>query len=215
MEDLLPKTGYRARIMNAVKHDKNHPVNNGVKMQAHHLVSAKGVQLAGMGQKLAALGYEINVLENLILLPSTLQGACYLRVQLHRSDHSYHDDEHPRSYHEEVKVRLQKLVDFLKSCEGCDGYDQEKNRKKLQSKIDKVSGKIAEAIGEFEVPLTRIFFHFNENSRVGCGNSDTIDGHKGHECSVERMHRNHNSVWQKNENITFNISGRYRLRVGR
>lgn len=215
MEDLLPKTGYRARIINAVKHDKNHPVNNGVKMQAHHLVSAKGVQLAGMGARLVALGYDINVLENLILLPSTLQGACYLRVQLHRSDHSYHDDEHPRSYHEEVKVRLQKLVEFLKSCGGCDGSDQDKTRKKVQSRIDKISEKIAEKIGEFDVPLTRIYAHFKEDSDVGCGNSDSIDGHSGHRCSVERMHRNHNAVGRKNENITLQMSDAYRLRVGK
>src|SRR5690606_37771760 len=119
-EPLLEKTKYRTTIINAVKNDTGHPHNHNMKMQAHHLVSAKGVQLAQMGRKLEQLGYNINVLENLVLLPSTLQGACHLKVQLHRGDHTHEDDDHPISYHRKVKAEITTLERFLDECDNCE-----------------------------------------------------------------------------------------------
>lgn len=215
MEDLLPKTVYRARIEKAVKQDAGHPINNGIAMQAHHLLSAKGVQLAAMGKRLEALGYNINVLENLVLLPSTLQGACYLKVQLQRGNHGYHDDDHPRSYHEEVKVRIQKLRKFIKDCESCESRSQqERTRKKVQDKMDKVSLKLLEMIVEFKIPLTSIFLSFRPESEVGCPNADNVSAHSDHACSSERNHLQNQSAGQKNEKITYSSNAQYQLRVG-
>ncbi len=215
MEDILPKTGYRARIEKAVKNDAGHPINNGIAMQAHHLLSAKGVQLAAMGKKLEALGYDINVLENLVLLPCTLQGACYLKVQLHRGNHGYHDDDHPRSYHEEVKARIQKLRKYLKDCESCESRsDRERTQKKVQDKMDKVSLKLLELIIDFKIPLTRIFLSFHPESEIGCSNADNISDHSEDSCYSERNHLQNQSTEQKNEKIDYRHNTQYQLRIG-
>lgn len=210
MEDLLPKTGYRARIMNAVKHDKNHPVNNGVKMQAHHLVSAKGVQLAGMGNDLKQLGYNINVLENLVLLPSTLDAACHMRVQLHRGDHNDADDEHPLAYHERVKIELAKLEKFMDSCKGCSSQAQmDENRKRVQSKLDQKSKVILILIEKFQVKLSRIGKDFRHGD-IGCAGRENVGDNPLGSCPHDRDHFLSEASGLKN-----GVPKEYSLRTGK
>ena len=210
MEDLLPKTGYRARIEKAVKNDAGHPINNGIAMQAHHLLSAKGVQLAAMGKRLEALGYDINVLENLVLLPCTLQGACHLKVQLHRGNHTYEDDDHPESYHKRVKMRLEDLKDFIDDCKTCDSQSN-----KLQKHLDKLSRKMLSDIENFKTPLTSIFKNYKPDSNIGCSNSDTVGASGTMACEVERNHLHQQGDGQKTEDISFKGSVPYKLKVGR
>jgi len=38
-------TLYRDTILNAVESDKHHPIHNGLDMQAHHIISSKGVKI--------------------------------------------------------------------------------------------------------------------------------------------------------------------------
>jgi len=63
---------YRDTILSAVSADAGHPINNDIDMQAHHLISAKGVKDSEMGSQLKSMGYDINVLKNLVLIPCTL-----------------------------------------------------------------------------------------------------------------------------------------------
>src|SRR5690606_11536965 len=134
-ETLLEKTGYRRKIVKAVKNNPSHPIHHNIEMQAHRLISSKGVQMAGMGRQLAGLGYDINVLENLVLLPSSLQGACHLKVQLHRGDHKYTDDDHPFSYHEVVMIEVRGHRKMLASCKGCD--DPNETQRRVQKEVNK------------------------------------------------------------------------------
>ncbi|WP_143697270.1 AHH domain-containing protein, partial [Vibrio vulnificus] len=171
---------YRTRLLNAI--GEEHPIYHGIDMQAHHIISRKGVELSGLGWKLEALTYHINNIENLVFIPCTLAGACHLGVQLHRGDHTYHDDEHPRCYHVEVSDRIKRLEETMdKRCE---------KGKPIQSLIDKESVKILKAIDNFEIPLTSIFRTFKPETvnTIGCGNAKTIKTHSKEKCKASRIH---------------------------
>ena len=49
-------------------------------MQAHHVLSGEGVRQSKIGARLVKWRYDINTEKNLVFIPSTLQGACYLGV---------------------------------------------------------------------------------------------------------------------------------------
>ena len=107
---------YLKRIKDAIEGDKAHPRHNGVKMQAHHAISAEGMKLSGLGKKIEKFGYDINLLSNLVFIPCTLQGACYLGVQPHRGNHTavisqddYDDDLEPKNYHKLISSRIKNL----------------------------------------------------------------------------------------------------------
>lgn len=108
-----------------------HPRNQGVTMQAHHVISAKSVVLAGLKDRLEDFGYDINVANNLVFIPSTLQGACLLQVQPHRGDHSAVDaadidGNRDDTYHEKVRDRLKKVLPKLERECGKPGVDMKK-----------------------------------------------------------------------------------------
>lgn len=210
MEELLPKTGYRTRIENAVKHDPSHPLNNGVKMQAHHLVSAKGVQLASLGNDLKQLGYDINVLENLVLLPYTLQAACHMRVQVHRGDHKDSDKEHPFTYHERVKRELAVLKKTIDDCKGCTNAAlAESNRKRLQAEVNQKSKKMLVLIEKNRIKLSRISKDFDEGE-PGCMGRRALGDKPLHTCPYDRNHNDDASAGFKTA-----LSTHYALKVGR
>lgn len=214
---MLKKTGYRRKVMAVAERMLWHPVNKGVKMQAHHLVSAKGVDIAGLSNKLEHLGYDINVLDNIVLIPSTLQGACHLKCQLHRGNHttvnepgdSSNDDEHPVSYHMKVRQYLDGIKDDLKDGDLCDD-----NKRKIQRNIDKISVKMLKKINDFAIPLTDIATHFKSQGNRGCCNKDSVGEARlsSQNCSVERNHEERQASSQRKENITIGAQT-YRLKV--
>lgn len=208
-EALLEKINYRDRIMKAVQDDREHPVNNGVKMQAHHLLSAKGVQLASLGADLKQLGYDINVLENLVLLPYTLQAACHMQVQLHRGDHKDSDKDHPFTYHERVKIELVKLEKFIDSCKGCGSAAQaEINRKRIQAKLDQKSKILLLLIEKHKVRLTSISRDFKKDG-IGCGGRNSVGERAMDGCPHSRDHANDHDA-----GFSGAIPRNYKLKVG-
>lgn len=219
-EHLLPKKKYRERVLKAIKADTSHPYHHGVKMQAHHLVSAKGVQNAGVGKKLEALGYDINDLNNIVLIPSTLQGACHLKTQLHRGDHSFalsdDDNDHPRTYHRAIQKKLTAIERFLDDCGRCNSEAAAAaTQRKVQNKVDKISKDVCDLINDFTLPLTRIYGSFEPESKTGCANVDKAGDHKdGNHCDVERNHFQQQANTQKSESITYRPLNNYKIRVG-
>lgn len=175
---------YRGTIMEAVSNDEDHPVNKGIEMQAHHLISAKGITDSGLSDKLESMGYKINALKNLALIPCTLKGACHLGVQLHRGNHTFHDDEHPRSYHKEVIERLIALEQEMDN--KC------RKNKPIQGLLNKESAKILNMIVKFRLPLTKIFLSFDfdgVHKHVGCSNSDSLPAYDvSSNCVSDRNH---------------------------
>ncbi len=172
---------YRDRILRAVALDRGHPIHHGIAMQAHHVISAKGVSMSGLGPSLKAQGFDINELKNLVLIPCTLQGACHLGVQLHRGNHTYHDDEHPRSYHLEVSDRIKKLENKM------DDYCARK--KSVQGLLNSQSKKILKAVSDFKLPLTAIFESFKVGNSTGCANATNVGAHnKNISCVLDRNH---------------------------
>ena len=191
---------YRDTILSAVNTDSNHPINNGIDMQAHHLMSAKGVKDSELGSQLKSMGYDINVLKNLVLIPCTLPGACHLGVQLHRGNHTFEDDNiHPRSYHREVTERIRALESEMdKKCS---------KNKPIQGLINKESAKILNLVNKFKLPLTKIYFAFETSGQykdIGCANTKKIPDHnKDNRCNSDRHH------------FTTIPQNTYTLRVGR
>lgn len=219
---------YLKRIKAAIEGDKDHPRNNGVQMQAHHVISATGMKLSGLADKIEDYGYDINLLANLAFIPCTLQGACYLGVQPHRGNHDaaidqddYEDDMEPKNYHDMVQRALQALD--LPLAKDCPGDDLSKTDK-VVDELNRLSRKILNLIQSKPkaAPLTKVALHFGKNAS-GCGGVDSVTKHQvTTPCPVERHHLYDKSApeksqgsGQKVEKILFRDPQKFSLKVGR
>ncbi|MEQ3531440.1 AHH domain-containing protein [Pseudoalteromonas sp. XMcav11-Q] len=214
---VVKDTKFRARLIKNIKQDITHPFNNGIHMAAHHLISNKGVNLSKLGKVLIHKGYNINLLGNLVFLPSTLQGACQLRVQLHRYNHTF-SLPNQKSYHYQVASSLRNLKSKIGLC----SRSSRNTSNEIQNLLDSKSEEILERIAYFRVPLTPIFRNFKPSSKVGCSNKNEIK-----ECSeaLERCNRKRNHTGEINflnpnaksnkveKEITYKKSY-YKLKVG-
>lgn len=173
---------YLNRIKAAIKGDKDHPRNNGVQMQAHHIISGEGMKQSGIGKKVEEFGYNINLLPNLVFIPCTLQGACHLEVQLHRGNHTvsqdeYDDDSEPKNYHALISEMIISLrLPLNNECIG----RKNSNLDKVVNELNGLSKNILKLIQKkpAEAPLTRIADNFSPGSMHGCGGVDSIGLHK-------------------------------------
>jgi hypothetical protein len=219
-------SGYLKRLKDAIEHENNHPRKHGVRMQAHHIISGEGMKRSKLGKRIAQFDYNINYLPNLVFIPCTLQGACYLGVQPHRGNHDftpeqddYQDDLEPRSYHELVATRLRRLeLPMERSCDKETALD----RGKVIDALDALSKSILNLIQfkPLEAPLTKLAAKFGVGA-VGCSGVDSILTHSAtRPCPVGRNHRvdpSHPELAQGSsqtrENITFSLQGKFRLKV--
>jgi hypothetical protein len=210
---------YLTNLKRKVENNKNHPIKKGIEMQAHHILSKKGVKESGLSEKLEKLGYDINHTKNLAFIPSTLQGACHLGVQPHRGNHaasSEIDDEtdHDDSYHVIVMNKVLELERYLE--DKCPGSDPKKSEdiikmmnKRSQEVLDLINHQPARA------KLTAMAKFYAPNNPVGCGGVDNIPkpGQPGRTnpspCPVGRNHQKKTSGKtvcgpnQTGEEITF------------
>ncbi|HAS6085008.1 TPA: hypothetical protein I7221_00865 [Vibrio vulnificus] len=165
--------GYREAVLVPAGKDPNHPINHGFQMQVHHLLSKQGVKKTGDGPKLKSYGYDINLPGNLVALPCTLEGACYLQVQLHRGNHpavidtNDNDNEHPKNYHLRVTMLVEKAYKTIsKRCEKQDNPG-------IQRYMDYHSLLILREIRSFALPLTNVAKVFKRGG-VGCLGATTV-----------------------------------------
>ncbi|MCM5682751.1 AHH domain-containing protein [Schlegelella sp. S2-27] len=209
---------YLANMKSHTERDRDHPRFHGIRMQAHHVLSAEGVKLSGLGRKIEKCGYDINSLSNLAFIPCTLQGACHLGIQPHRGNHTavadpendYDDDDEPLTYHKMVSRKIQELDPHLRK--ECVGKDE---AHLIPKKLDDMSTEVLELIQykPTKAPLTTIAKHFAPGSPIGCGGVDNVGAvHVGH-CPVGRNHLGKQGPKQKKEDIKFVSDGRYRLRT--
>ncbi|NRB70220.1 MAG: AHH domain-containing protein [Vibrio sp.] len=157
--------GYRENLLNAIEGDKDHPLNCGIPMQVHHLLSKQAATNSGIKTVLESYGYDINDIGNLVALPCTFAGACHLEVQLHRGNHTSSsnddDDEHDEPYHAHATRLMIKAMELIeKNCE-------EGNAKKVQNCLDKKSSTILGDIKTYRIRLTRVHRYF-KSGEVGC-----------------------------------------------
>ncbi|MYN20595.1 hypothetical protein GTP81_28025 [Rugamonas sp. FT107W] len=216
-------TRYLKRIKDAIATDRAHPRHNGIKMQAHHAISAEGMKFSGLGKKIEKFGYDINSLANLVFIPCTLQGACHLGVQPHRGNHTaivdqedYDDDAEPENYHDLISHRLKDL--HLPLAQACKGEDDNRVHE-IRNKLDSFSKLIIEMIQRKPsvAPLTNIAKYFSPKNPIGCGGVDSVTHHHGlKSCEVERSHScNRQGATQDKENIKFVLNKPYILQPGR
>ncbi|NSX55733.1 AHH domain-containing protein [Parasulfitobacter algicola] len=204
------KTGDTGPIRARAAADPSHPMSQGIIMQAHHVVSVQGVKEAKMSAKLKRLGYNIHVLENLSLIPSTMQGACHLGCQVHKSGHKFGDYD----YHEEVAKRLEPLRQQIRKSKFCDN----KTPQEIQAKVDTESRYIIKYISVFRrFLLSRYYASFRPGNPVGCGGVDAGPKHNpAVPCPSGRSHKNNrNGPGQAREDIKIAASNSYQLEVGR
>ncbi len=205
-----------------------HPKHQGIKMQAHHLISAEGVKLSKLGAKLEEFGYDINNFRNLAFLPSTLQGACHLGVQPHRGDHTvpckplqaedhetYDDDKHPPSYHTVVQRRIQGLkLPFNKACEGKD----DPAHKTVVSEMNRQSALLLSQICKDpeSLRLTDVAQHFAPGNPIGCGGLDSVPElrERAHKCPTNRNHLKRQGPGQRSEDISYMHQEAYKIEPG-
>jgi len=224
---------YLKSLESQIKSDSRHPKHHNIQMQAHHIVSEKAVKLAGKGyiDELLLLGYNINNLQNLIFLPSTLQGACHLGVQPHIGNHtakssredsdenfSYNDDDHPKTYHDMVRRQLVTALDKLsKVCPSNNPDAPARAQKRLYQLSLEILIMIAK--NPDRARLTNAYQAFKSGSAIGCGGESSIDKKKVpkglvNSCPVERDHLNNQGRKQKPEGITYVKRPQYQLIPG-
>ncbi len=221
--------GYLKRITEKVSEFPEHPIHHNIAMQAHHVISATGMKKSGLGNKIKRFGYNINLLGNLVFLPSTLQGACHLGVQPHRGDHrtpavldptGYWDDDHPPEYHEIVAGFLMEMkLGLTKECPGYLGGAKEKAaRLYVREQLDGLSQWILKLIQRQpgEAPLTSVYAHFQPKSSIGCSGATSTTNHSARRpCGVERNHLGRSVKGQTPENITYERKQWYKLTIGK
>jgi len=198
-----------------------HPLSHGIVMQAHHLISSKGAKNSGLEADLVELNYEINVVNNLVFLPSTLEGACHLNVQLHRGDHKAKIPD-TKNYHRYVQGQI---ADIKQKINDCDKNEEKKSP--IQDAMDLVSREILNEIAAFDIPLSFIYKNFKPDSGLGgcCNKKNIPDVRKALKrksgttpCSKEGNHLGDmHSFSEKSSNkdtITYKNTS-YRLEVGK
>lgn len=218
--NVLKDSRYLDTIQRATKHDLDHPIHNGVTMQAHHALSEKGIRLSELGRDLVNFGYDINWLENLVFIPSTLQGACHLGVQPHRGDHrapigSVEDeDDEPLTYHYLVQKRVSSAMRHIKgSCPS-----SKLDRDSLRNQMAEISLSLIKLIQSHpaRAPLTGVAGSFLPHGGTGCGGVDSVRDHGRHgACPVGRDHKFREGPQQRKEAIALAKPEFYRLRAGR
>lgn len=216
---------YLNDLKKAIDEDRKHPRHNGVKMQAHHVISCEGMKRSGLGLKIEKFGYDINVTKNLAFIPCTLQGACYLGVQLHRGNHTasvkqnqddYDDDSEEDGYHKIVAEMIKDLKPLVfQKCH----VDREAQCKKVINKLNNISKQILKRIQENPgaMPLTSIAEHFKHGSKIGCGGVDSVKpkNHGQVPCPTKRSHAGKQGPRQNEEGISYKSNGKYQLETGR
>jgi len=232
---MLAKDGsYRNRLESAIKGSPDHPYHKNVRMQAHHLLSATAVKMLpeGVRRNLEYFNYDINCLDNLSFIPSTLQGACYLGVQPHRGNHNVKladiadpegDDSREDTYHLLVKARLIELKPLTRS--KCAGESSMAELARLTLEVKAEFNKISRSVlttiqsSPRRAPLTKLATHFQPGDACGCAGVDSVNGRKGEhgsfECPVHRNHKMNQGLGQNREEIAYDSNGRYLLEVRR
>lgn len=207
---------------------KDHPRHHGIRMQAHHAISVKSLQVAGIGPQLKLLGYRINELPNLVFLPWTLAGACHLGIQPHRGDHTAparpaHEDDfdddsqHELSYHRIVSIELKRVARDID--EVCSGKDAGEKKGMLEG-LDTLSRLIITRIQKIphEYPLTSVAHFYRKGHAVGCGGHTavaTLAATKGRQpCPAERNHSTPQVEGQPLVGISYPANASYKLRPG-
>jgi len=225
---ITKSTTYLTTLKARIAPDIRHPRHYGVKMQAHHILSAEGAKISNMGRKLVGFGYDINTTKNLAFLPCTLQGACHLGIQPHRGNHTapsdrdlqdeFDDDNaHPEGYHRKVARMIQDLEGKIdKKCTGSNG---DKDKEAILALMNELSRDMLLLIygKPNKARLTKIADSFLLGNHIGCSGADSVGSHSvSRPCPVNRNHRQRQRQGQSVENITVELrDGHYVPRPGK
>ncbi len=183
----IEKKNYRKDWLKNAEAQRDHPINFGIHMDTHHLISAEAIKISKLGKSLKNKGYVIDSLSNLVGFPSTLPGACHLGVQLHRGDHK-HKRPKEEPYHKFVSSLLIADAEDILACYGRTEIEEKKSE--IHKLIDPVGKKVLRKVLSYQLPLTVIFDRFKQDQDgIGCSNCHDI---KPAEKSIELCSKNRN-----------------------
>ena len=197
-------SSYRRHLYDRVekKFKNTHPIFQGIKMQAHHIISADGVKDIVGKNFLINADYDIDHVKNLAFIPCAFEGACHLGTQLHRGNHTstidlykdieddYSDDDHPDSYH----VTVGRLVSRILKNATKDCIDKKNEVVDLLGEMEDIADEIIQLINRFssDAQLTKAYQTFDtegELKSIGCSNATKMDDHNTKQPC--RSHRDH------------------------
>jgi len=214
----IEKKSYRKTWLNKAEAQSDHPINFGIHMDTHHLISAEAIKISTLGGVLKIKGYVIDSLSNLVGFPSTLPGACHLGVQLHRGDHK-HTIPGEEAYHKYVASTLEKNEDGIRGSYG--RTEKEETKSEIHLLLDPKGEDILDELIDFELPLTEIFKSFEDGCSIGCSNEFDVkpaskqqiicDKNRDHFLEEDKKFQTSAKVWNKKQ-ITY--QGRWSLKVG-
>ncbi|MGF1743066.1 AHH domain-containing protein [Vibrio profundum] len=179
--DYKYRTQWKARVKKWNETEGRHPFHHGIDMDTHHLISVNAMKDLSDDIKTALKekGYNINGLGNLVGIPATLEGACHLRTQLHRTKHIFSEDQYGKNkdfdYHKEVRARIKEAAASIRKCYGTSEVEPSKRAIHTQV-MDNISQKLLKGIVKFRIPLTSIFNNFNpeDTPYKGCRGVSSI-----------------------------------------
>ncbi|MDX1695191.1 MAG: AHH domain-containing protein [Ketobacteraceae bacterium] len=207
MSKVLNKVSYIDNLKKAIADVADHPYHAGFKMQAHHILSREAFfrvdgKRGEFARKVEAIGYNINLAQNLVFLPCELEGACHLQVPLHRGNHTYVDHNNKdgdvyRPYHAEVARRIEsKIRKFVNDCDTRCATNAYSREQQIQKMLDSVSKKVLKLVADYKLPLNRMHTDFKLHNPKGCGNLVNIgtseqNCKKNRDHSLDLQHREH------------------------
>jgi hypothetical protein len=207
VDGVIEKKGYRSKWLRHARAHSGHPINYGIHMDTHHLVSAEAIKQTELSEELVDKGYMINDIKNLVGFPATLPAACHLGLQLHRGDHYHKKTPNEEPYHKYVKNLIREEKETIKGC-----YERTKIREKsteIHGLLDPISKKILRRINSNKLPLTNIFINFDRVSgRIydGCKNCfDVVDARVSiSSCNKKGNHFGDKDLRYQQSNVTGN-----------
>lgn len=211
---------YAKDLRAAIEDNKDHPLFHGIIMQAHHLISSKGAKNCGFKQTIIDLNYDINTIMNLVFLPSTLEGACHLGVQVHRGDHKQVLPD-GKNYHDYVSTLIGSIQHKINDCKNNKGKEYP-----IQDYMNDISLDLLRKVAKFQLPLSFVHKNFKKKSLIGCCNFKKIgdvrkamknNGSEDNHCNLNRNHFGHSHAFsssgKNSSEITYPKSS-YELKVG-
>ena len=154
---------------------------------AHHIIVSESVATAKWKTYFDLCGYDINHHNNGVMLPTTLESACQLKVPLHRSNHSkgIAKNRGGISYVRAVKREIKTIVKDITGNKFCN------NPKALESGMNAISNRILKYIDHYIWTLTSDGDDYAPTSTIGCANVDSIPAKVGQrsDCEKQRQHQ--------------------------
>jgi hypothetical protein len=150
------------------QHPLSRPKRKGSCAQAHHLICSESMDTKKWSDICKSFGYNINCIENGIMLPADMRVACQEEVPLHRGNHSETvTTMESKTYVDAVKSKVRDIEQAAKQ-HGCN------NPKSILDELKALSKEIWSYLKGFDWTITSDGFDYDPDASQGCLNQKTL-----------------------------------------